>query len=311
MAMNPAMKAVLRAISYVQPDIKKRYPRYRMLGNILARLYTAPKEYRIWERRVLRDGYAIPVRIVSPPKPTDRALVFFHGGGWVTGSLDTYRRTCVDMCRQTGHMVIAVDYRLSPEVRFPTALEDCYEVLRVLYAGRFAGVLPENLTLVGDSAGGNLAAALSLLARDRGEFCPRRQILIYPATDNQHGEDSPYPSVGENGRGYLLTTQRMRDYLALYRSCEEDISSCYLAPILAEDLSRQPDTLMITAEFCLLRDEGEAYARRLKESGNRVEVCRVQGALHGFFTLPSGFSQVGQLYDAVNGFLRRDDSHEQ
>ncbi len=303
MAINPAVRAAIKAISYVGPDIKKTYRLSRKLSDMLARLYTAPEDYVIWEHKVERQGYNIPVRVFSPPKPVEKALVFFHGGGWVTGNIDTYNRTCVDLCSQTGQMVIAVDYRLAPEHRFPAGLEDCYAVLQDLYRGEFEGLSPENITLIGDSAGGNLAAAVSLLARDRGEFLPARQILIYPATWNDHSETSPFPSVLENGTDYLLTAKHLQDYLNLYRFAPDDINNPYFAPLLMKDLSRQPDTLMITAEFCPLRDEGEAYARALAQAGNRVEMYRVKDALHGFFTLPASFSQVQELYAQINRFL--------
>ncbi len=310
MAINPAMKAALKAISYMDLDIEKTYKMTRKLSKLLATLYTAPEDYAIWEHPVERGGYCIPVRIFSPPHPTGKALVFFHGGGWVTGDIDAYSRTCVDMSRQTGHIVIAVDYRLSPEVHFPVALEDCYAVLREVYAGHFEGVLPRDITILGDSAGGNLAAAVSLLARDRGEFLPQKQILIYPATGNDHSERSPYPSVIENGTEYLLTAKRVSDYLRMYQSSSADLQNPYFAPILAEDLTNQPETLMITAEFCPLRDEGEHYAARLREAGNQVEIYRVRDALHGFFTLPPNFSHVAEAYTVINRFLGKEDAIE-
>jgi len=303
MAISPAMKAALKAISYMDLDIKKTYKLNRKLSKMLATLYTAPEDYTIWDHPVERDGYCIPVRIFSPPQLSEKAIVFFHGGGWVTGDIDTYSRTCVDMCRQTGHIVIAVDYRLSPEYRFPTALEDCYAVLREVFAGHFEEVLPGNITILGDSAGGNLAAAASLLARDRGEFLPRKQILIYPATSNDHSQHSPYPSVRENGTDYLLTAKRVNDFLEMYRSSRADLQNPYFAPILAADLKNQPKTLVITAEFCPLRDEGEHYAARLREAGNQVTLYRVADALHGFFTLPPTFSHVSEVYSVINRFL--------
>ena len=310
MAINPAMRAALKAISYMDPDIKKTYKISRKLSKLLATLYTSPQDYLIWDHQVKCQGHCVPVRIFSPPKPVGKALVFFHGGGWVTGDIDTYSRTCVDICSQTGHTVIAVDYRLAPEHRFPVALEECYSVLREVYAGHFEGIAPQDITIIGDSAGGNLAAAVSLMARDRGEFLPSKQILIYPATSNDHSTHSTYLSVIENGTDYLLTSKRVRDYLDLYRSSMDDLKDPYFAPILAEDLRNQPDTLMITAEFCPLRDEGEHYAKRLQESGNYVELHRVKDALHGFFTLPPRFSHVSEVYSVINRFLGKDDSIE-
>ena len=150
-----------------------------------------------------------------------------------------------------------------------------------------------------------LAAAVSLMSRDRGGFCPRRQILIYPALASDHSENSPYPSVRENGTGYLLTARRVRDYMALYRSSDEDLTNPYFAPLHAASLGEQPDTLLITAEYCPLRDEGEAYGRRLREEGGFVEIHRLPDALHGYFSLPVRFSLVKQTYGIMNRFLER------
>ena len=146
------------------------------------------------------------------------------------------------------------------------------------------------------------------MARDRGEFLPTRQILLYPATGNDHTENSPFESVRTNGKGYLLTAKRMVDYMALYRSSDEDLQNPYYAPILAKDLSRQPRTLVITAEFDPLRDEGEAYGKRLAEAGNPVEIHRISDALHGFITLGAGFKHVRKAYTYINDFLSQDSS---
>lgn len=231
-------------------------------------------------------------------------LIFFHGGGWVTGNIDSYTKVCANMANQTGHIVISVDYRLAPEHPFPAGLEDCYQATREVFLK--LGLMDckaENITLIGDSAGGNLAAAVSLIARDRGGFQPGRQILIYPATFNDHSENSPFASVKENGTDYILTSKRIQDYMEMYVPDVKDRTSPYFAPLLAENLSNQPDTLIITAEFDPLRDEGEEYGRRLEESGNRVQAYRMKDALHGFFSLPWTSEYVIKCYNIINEFL--------
>ena len=133
---------------------------------------------------------------------------------------------------------------------------------------------------------------------------PKRQILLYPAVNNNHTpEGSQFDSIRENGTDYLLTSKRVCEYMELYRSSEEDLQSPYFAPLLGE-LSHQPDTLIITAEYDPLRDEGEEYGRRLKAAGNRVEIHRIPDALHGFFSLPPNFSQVKSCYEIISRFLR-------
>ena len=144
------------------------------------------------------------------------------------------------------------------------------------------------------------------MARDRGEFFPKRQILLYPATNNDHTENSPFESVRTNGKGYLLTSKRMVDYMALYRSSDEDLQNPYYAPIISKDLSHQPKTLIITAEFDPLRDEGEAYGRKLSEAGNIVEIHRIHDALHGFMSLNPSFKHVKKAYRYINNFLKNE-----
>jgi len=142
-----------------------------------------------------------------------------------------------------------------------------------------------------------------LLAKERKEFTVNKQILIYPSTYNDYTDKSPFKSVMENGTDYLLTSKRIRDYMDLYKSREEDVYSPYFAPLLSNDLSMQPRTLIITAEYDPLRDEGEEYGRKLREAGNYVEIYRIKDALHGFFALPPRFPQVKLCYDIINRFI--------
>ena len=307
MAINKAMRAALSILSYPEIDVKKTYLVEREVQKLLSRRLKNPALYTVWEHPVPSGIDNVPVRVFRPAGvPGAALLLFFHGGGWVTGTVDSYDGVCADMVAMTGCVVASVDYRLAPEYRFPAAPEDCYAAAREVFrhAGTL-GVRPEDIVLIGDSAGGNLAAAVSLMARDRGEFRPGRQILIYPALDSRHSEDSPYPSVRENGTGYLLTAKRVRDYMALYRSSDEDLTNPYFAPLHAASLGEQPDTLLITAEYCPLRDEGEAYGRRLREEGGFVEIHRLPDALHGYFSLPVRFSLVKQTYGIMNRFLER------
>ena len=233
-----------------------------------------------------------------------KVMLFLHGGGWVTEHIDNYERICARLANATNHVVAAVEYRLAPEFKFPVGLEDCYAVAKAMFENHFLiNVRPEDITLIGDSAGGNLAAALSLMARDKGEFLPKRQILIYPATSNDYSEESPFVSVKENGRDYLLTSGKLRDYLDLYAGREADRQNPYFAPILEKNLQNQPDTLILTAEFDPLRDEGEAYGRRLEEAGNRVEMHRIADALHGYFALGIKNLHVQESFDYINRFL--------
>ena len=182
--------------------------------------------------------------------------------------------------------------------------EDCYAAAKALYGGELLpGVDAEQITIMGDSAGGNLAAAVCMRARDTGDFAPKRQILIYPALNNCYTEESPYESVRTNGTGYLLTSEKMEDYLKLYERTPEDRKDPYFSPLCAEDYSRLPDTLILTAEFDPLRDEGEEYGRRMRKAGCRVHTGRISGALHGYFALGIGHLYVQESFRHINRFL--------
>ncbi|MGN1090612.1 MAG: alpha/beta hydrolase [Huintestinicola sp.] len=268
------------------PDIRKYYKLQREAMNLLVHHAAYLHDGHIDRSIVSSDGHMIPVRVYPPKKisPKKRALVFFHGGGWVVDGIARYHRVLRQLADITGSYVIAVEYRLAPEHKFPAGLNDCYDAAKEVF--RYAhskGMSSRDVILIGDSAGGNLAAAVALKARDTKEFRVRREILIYPASACEYGDNSPYPSVKEKGSGYILTAERMRGYLELYL---EDISQKddpYVAPIKAESLSRMPETLVITAENDPLRDEGEAYARRLRKIGGSVMAFRIKDAYHGFF----------------------------
>jgi Esterase/lipase len=308
MAINKAMKIALKALSYPDLDLKKNYKLHRQMTNV-THSYIKPL-YDMWDDKVIVEDHEVPVRIFLPKKEDaySRVLIFFHGGGWVIGNIDSYTAVCSTMAKMTGHIVVSVDYRLAPEYKFPAAPEDCYAVTRYIYqqSKKLFGVNEKDITLIGDSAGGNLAAVVSLMARDRDEFLPLRQILLYPSVGSDHSETAPYPSIIENGTDYLLTAKRINDFMDLYISKEEDRTNPYLAPLLANDLSNQPKTLIITAQYDPLRDEGEQYGNRLLDFNNQVEIYRMKDALHGFISLPKHFVHVKKAYEIINQFLNNE-----
>lgn len=310
MAINPAMRLVLKALSFDGIEVEAE----RHLAD-LKRLDPMKIFYKTADVKVYNNEHEVPVRLFFPDEETKNAyekdklkfpklLLLFHGGGWVTNCVDNYERICARLSISTGHIVAAVEYRLAPEYKFPAGLLDCYRAAEAMFKRhKELGLDPDDITLIGDSAGGNLAAAVSLMARDRGEFLPRQQILIYPAVYNDYSENSPFRSVKENGSEYLLTAGKMQDYIALYAESEADLQNPYFAPYLAENLSNQPDTLILTAEFDPLRDEGEAYGQRLLEAGNFVEMHRIKDALHGYFSLGIKYFHVQESFDYINAFL--------
>lgn len=305
MAINKAMRAALKAISYPDPDITKTYRIVRQVESVTSKKIIMPRFCNVRDEKIPGTAKDIPVRIFSSKKgKPDGLILFFHGGGWVCGNIDTYTGVCTDMVKALNRTVLSVDYRLAPEFKFPAGLDDCYDAAYALFVKHYLPEFgPEDIVIMGDSAGGNLAAAVSLLARDRGDFLPRRQVLLYPSTYNDHSLDSPFPSIRDNGFDYLLTSKRIEGYIDLYVSSDDDRQSPYLAPLLAESLAHQPDTLIISAEFCPLRDEGEEYGKRLEQDGCRVRIYRMRDALHGFLSLPVRFEHVKKAYKIINEFL--------
>ncbi|MFT4231773.1 MAG: alpha/beta hydrolase [Leucobacter sp.] len=309
--MNRLVRAVLRLFAAPRVNMREDYEKVRRFQRQLAAL-PVPR-YQAIDRRIMSDdgAHQIPVRIFQPKERLrDDVLLFFHGGGWVTGDIESYTPACATMADLTGCVVASVDYRLAPEHPFPAGLDDCTRVTRLLLEDpqRVGIEDPDRVVLVGDSAGGNLAAAVSLRLRESGHRGASRQILLYPVTHWDHDPGtSPFASVRHHGDAYRLTNIEVQDYFELYVPDPELRRDRFVAPLMATDLSGQPSTLLITAELDLLRDEGEAYAGALEAAGNRVRVHRVEGALHGFIALPRFSRSLREAYEVIDAFLDEED----
>lgn len=301
--MKQLTKITLKALSGINVNIKKNYKLYRKVQKIMTP--SLKDSYTGLDHKIMSGDREIPIRVFHPEaSPSPHVMIYIHGGGWVTGDIDSYTPVCIGLAEATRNTVISIDYALAPEHPYPMGLEDCYIAVReICNNAHLLNVRKENITLIGDSAGGNLAAVVSLMARDTGDFQPLRQILIYPATYFDHSETSPYQSVLENGEDYLLTAKRIQDYMELYVPDQEARKDPYVAPLLAEDLSRQPKTLIITSEFDPLRDEGEAYGKKLREHGNIVRVFRMNDAIHGYLGNPLAQDTIESTYEIIKLFL--------
>lgn len=224
----------------------------------------------------------VPIRIYTPegegPFP---ALAYFHGGGWVAGDLEMVDTLCTMLANRANAVVVSVDYRLAPEHKFPAPLADCYAATEwVSENAAGLGVDPRRIAVGGDSAGGNLAAAVAVMARDRGTPDLAFQVLFYPVTNLDYETES----YRENGVGYFLTTDMMRWFWDHYLESEDAGSDVLASPLLVADASGLPPAFVVTAEFDPLRDEGEAYAELLLEAGSEATVKRYEGQIHGFVT---------------------------
>ena len=237
---------------------------------------------RVEDRTVPGPDGDIPIRVYRPdaegPLPI---LVWYHGGGWVIGSIETHDNTCRALANLTPCIVVSVEYRLAPEARFPAGPEDCYAATRwVAEHGAELGGDPSRLAVGGDSAGGNLAAAIALMARDRGGPSIAFQLLVYPVTD----ADFETGSYREMAEGYGLTRDTMMYFWELYLADPAGAANP-LASVLRADLAGLPPALVITAEYDPLRDEGDAYAAKLQAAGVQVEHVSYPGQIHGFFAV--------------------------
>jgi acetyl esterase len=239
-----------------------------------------PEVHRVEDRSIRGPDGEIPVRIYWPSADADLPLlVWYHGGGWVIGDLEGADPTCRRLATRAGCVVLSVDYRLAPEHPAPAAYEDSYAA--AVWASEHArelGADPERIAVGGDSAGGNLAAAVSLMAKDRGGPALVHQLLVYPVTDCAMDT----ASYAENSE-YLLTPPMMAWFWDAYCPAGVERENPYVSPLRAQDLSGLPPAHVITAEHDPLCDEGEAYADRLREAGVPVRYECYAGQIHGFF----------------------------
>ncbi len=251
------------------------------------------------ERTILADGREIRVRVYTPPG-RDGALpvvVFFHGGGWVVGTLETHDPYCRALATEAGVTVVSVDYRLAPEHKFPAGVEDCLAATEwVLEHAAELGGDRSRVFVAGDSAGGTMATVVALLLRDEGAAGLAGQILMYPVTAHY---DPPTRSYVEMAEGYGLTRKGMMWFWDHYLKDRSDAADFRAAPLRAASLRGLPRALVVTAEFDVLRDEGQAYAKRLEEAGVDVTHVFVEGMNHGFACSANEFPFLWQAQDVL------------
>jgi acetyl esterase len=250
----------------------------------------------------------IPLRLYHPQPAAQRqsappVLVYYHGGGWVIGDLDTHDTLCRELANAAGIAVVAVDYRMGPEYRFPAAVDDCIAATRwVREHAAELGVDASRLAVGGDSAGGNLAAVVAIAAREAGDLPIRFQLLIYPATDQRRG----WPSHTSNGQGYLLTADTMAYFHDHYITDKAQDLDWRASPLLHPDLSRLPPALVLTAGYDPLRDEALQYSHKLTQAGNRCTHILFERQIHGFITMGKVLDEANTAVQICAAELRRE-----
>ncbi len=305
--LDPQAEAYLRQMEQQgAPPLNTLTPaqaRETMINNFSVLCGTPQAVANVEDLNILSPAGQIPVRIYTPqgnnPFPI---LIYFHGGGWVLGNLDIYESACRSLANGASCVVVSVDYRLAPEHKFPVGVEDAYAATQWVAdnTNRIKGD-STRIAVGGDSAGGNLAAVVSLMARDRGGPNLAYQLLVYPVTDLSSLDTASYRDYAE---GYGLMRTEMEWFGDHYLSQGEDGKNPYVSPLLAQDLSGLPPALVITAEFDVLRDEGEAYANRLKEAGVSVKCTRYNGMIHGFMTMDGVLDRARGAIDEASAELR-------
>ena len=310
MALDPNIQEMLNAMerSQMQPMNQMQPPQAReMLKQMFVGMeITKIPVFTLEDRKIPGPDGEIPIRIYTPEgEGAHPVLMFFHGGGFVLGDLDTYDSVCRRLCARSGHVVVSVGYRLAPEHRFPAAVEDCLAATR--WTAENAASIdgdPARISVAGDSAGGNLAAVIAQRARDGalgGVPALAGQVLIYPVT-YQVGPDTA--SRKENAEGYFLTRDDMAWFGGHYFASVEEAKSTDASPANAESLSGLPPALIVTAEYDPLRDEGEDYAHSLEAAGVSTRLTRYDGMIHGFLNFYGVTERSDEVADEASEWLR-------
>ena len=290
--LDPQVKALLDQMAAAnQPAFHSQSPTdaRKAMEAMLTVLGPGPAVHKVEDCKIPGPASEIPLRVYTPAGKPNGILMYFHGGGWVVGDLASHDYVCRVFTNETGCVVVAVDYRLAPEHKFPAGPDDCYAAAQwVSKNAASLGSDADHIAVGGDSAGGNLAAVVSLMARNRGGLRIRHQMLIYPATDAAMDT----PSYKEfTADGFVLSKLDMEWFWNYYIPNAKDRENPYASPARARDLKNLPPAHIITASHDPLRDEGEAFAELLKKSGNKVKVKRYEGVVHGFVSLQAAIDQ--------------------
>ena len=247
----------------------------------------------------------ITFHLFSPKNyETNKAIIYLHGGGWAAGSVKFYSLTLQNLANETKRNIIAFDYPLAPEHPFPEGLNYCYHAIKVLFKNAHKhNIDTDNLIIMGDSAGANLATAICLKAKKEKDFKIKQEILLYPVVQTNFTNNKKYKSIEENGYDYFLNKSLIEDYLSMYITNEKDYKNKYVAPLYAKNLFGMPESLIITADLDPLRDEGYAYAKKLKRYFNKVTYYNMKNVIHGFFNNPIYFKENHHVIKLMKKFV--------
>ena len=301
----------LQIKAIIEEENRRNLPSYTLLSPSQARRqmldFSPPVDPQLSAKRVENlkispQGHELPLRLYYPegdsPYPT---VVYFHGGGWVIGDLDTHHAVCHALSKTSGCLVVAVDYRLAPEHKYPAAIEDAYAaVCWVADNADSIEAKSDTIAVFGESAGANLATVVSMMVRDRGGPQIGLQVLVYPVTNH----DFDTPSYVKCAEGYILTRDKMKWFWNHYLEDDDEPDHPYISPLKADNLVGLPPALVLTAEYDPLCDEGEAYAGKLEIYGVPVTLSRYEGMIHGFFRMTARVDGARQALAEVSQALK-------
>ena len=300
-ALDPQAKVILDFMAESGFTFEGKTPEELREGMGLTAMPSPIELASITDRTIPGPAGEIPVRIYRPSIDAGLPVtVFFHGGGWVVGDLESHDHCCRVIAAKADCVVVAIDYRLAPEAKFPAAIDDAWAATEwVATHGDELNVDTSRLAVAGDSAGGNLAAVVANISRDHEHVEIIQQALIYPVTDGTCDR----PSMTENAEGYLLSRNAMDWFHEHYTVTVEDLSDPRYSPIFS-DLAGAPAAVVVTAGFDPLRDQGNAYAVKLAEAGVDVDHVEYEGMFHGFFSMDAGLNVALEAQDQVAAALK-------
>lgn len=293
--MNNMFLKFINALSTYDIDIKNNYELYRKIQN---KTPLVKKSQKIIEEN-------ITFNIFSPKNyQTNKIIIYIHGGGWTTGNVKTYSFLLNNLANELRRNIIAIEYPLAPEHPFPIGFNVCYNAVKIIFnkAHEFK-IDTKDIIIMGDSAGANLATAICIKAKKERAFKIKKEILIYPIVQTNFKNNQKFKSIEENGYQYFLTKKMINDYLELYLKNKKDYQNIYAAPLYAKWLFHMPETLIITADLDPLRDEGHAYAQKLKYHLNKVTYYNMKGVIHGFFNNFLYFKENHHVIKIIKRFV--------
>lgn len=293
--MNKMFFKFLKSLSNIDIDIKNNYEFYRK--------FKSPINIFQKSQEITYDN--ILFRLFSPKKDaTNDIIIYIHGGGWVSGTTKNYSYFLNSIANSLKRHVIAIEYPLAPEHPYPEGFNTCYEAIKLIYnEAKINNINLDNTIIMGDSAGANLATCISIKAKKTKDFYLKYEILLYPIVQTNFKKNNKFKSIEENGYDYFLTKKMIEDYLSLYLNNTKDYKNKYVAPLYAHNLFKMPKTLIFTAEFDPLRDEGYAYYKKLKRYFNKVEYHNIKNVIHGYINNPLFHKETKKTIKIIKEFV--------